>query len=61
MIRFTAHYIPPGGGTFEYDSVAIITLVEEDGELKILEFKDFTDPEKCGNLLKALSSEGQIT
>lgn len=36
--------------TLEYDSVIINTLVEEDGELKILENKDFSDPEKRGNL-----------
>ena len=36
--------------TLEYDSVIINTLVEEDGELKILENKDFSDPEKRENL-----------
>lgn len=30
----------------EYDSVIINTIVEEDGELKILENKDFSDPHK---------------
>lgn len=36
------------GTTYEYDSVAIISLVEEDGEIKILDVKDFTDPYKRG-------------
>lgn len=36
--------------TFEYDSVIVITIVEEDGELKILDVKDFSDPEKRGKI-----------
>ena len=60
MIQYTAFCTPPDGATFEYDSVAIITVVEEDGELKILEFKDFTDPEKRSNFYKTLSQEKQI-
>lgn len=36
--------------TLEYDSLAIFTLVEEDGELKINDFKDFSNPEKRGKL-----------
>ena len=52
-------FTPPDGPTFEYDSVAIIPLVEEDGELKVLGFHDFADPEKRGYLLKRVS-EGQI-
>lgn len=43
----------------DYDSLAILTLVEEDGGLKVAELKDFSDPEKRGNLhgwvAKALS------
>ena len=34
------------GGTFPYDAIIILTLVEEDGELKVLHCKDFADPEK---------------
>lgn len=34
------------GETFNYDTVVIITLVEEDGELKVLHCKDFSDPQK---------------
>jgi hypothetical protein len=34
------------GGTFAYDTITILTLVEEDGELKVLQCKDFSDPEK---------------
>ena len=34
------------GTTHEYDTVSIYTLVEEDGEIKVLESKDFADPQK---------------
>lgn len=34
------------GAKLPYDSVAIITLVKEDGERKILQSKDFADPQK---------------
>jgi hypothetical protein len=34
------------GTTQDYDSVLILSLVEEDGDIKILELKDFTDPQK---------------
>jgi hypothetical protein len=37
----------PDGTTVNYDSVNIISLVEEDGELKVLEAKNFSsDPEQ---------------
>ena len=35
------------GTTLDYDSISIFTLVEEDGELKITDLKDFCNPEKC--------------
>ena len=38
------------GTKIVYDGVGILTLVEEDGELKVLEWKDFPDPEKRNNL-----------
>ena len=60
MKQWTAICTLPGSPTFEHDSVAIIHLVEEDGELKILGFKDFSDPEKRGHFLKVLSEGGQI-
>ena len=34
------------GETFNYDTVLIITLIKEDGELKVLHCKDFSDPQK---------------
>ena len=34
------------GEVLPYHSVAIVTLAEEDGELKVLDCKDFTDPQK---------------
>ena len=30
----------------DYDTLTTLTLVKEDGEPKISEFKDFSDPEK---------------
>ena len=52
---------PHNAATIEYDSIAIITLVEEDGEIKILEFKDIAiDPEKRTMFYKVLGGEGQI-
>ena len=47
----------PDGTTVEYDSVAIITLVEEDGEIKVREFKDITDAEKRTRFFKVLGKE----
>ena len=34
------------GATLSYEAVGILTLVEEDGELKIIHCKDFADPQK---------------
>jgi hypothetical protein len=44
----------------DYDSVGFITLVEEDGKIKIGEFKDIADPEKRGKFFKAFSEVNQI-
>ena len=48
--QFTVSLSTVGGTALECDSLSILTLVEEDGELKVLEFKDFSDPEKRGKL-----------
>lgn len=34
------------GATLSYEAIGVLTLVEEDGELKILHCKDFSDPQK---------------
>jgi hypothetical protein len=34
------------GTTREYDTLLIYSLIEEDGETKLFEIKDFCDPEK---------------
>ena len=34
------------GAALPYETVAILTLIEEDGELKILHFKDFAGPQE---------------
>jgi len=39
------------GATLNYDSVLVYTLVEEDGELKILHLKHFGDPKQRGALI----------
>ena len=46
MTQATAVASMIDGTTHEYDSVSIFTLVEEDGETKVLESKDFADPHK---------------
>jgi len=60
VLQWTAMCTPPGGTTFEYDSLTIFSFVKEDGELKVLEFKDFADTEKRSNFYKTTSAEGQI-
>jgi hypothetical protein len=60
MIQWTGLCTPHDGPIFEYDSVCITTFVEEDGELKLLGFNDFADPEKRSHFYKVLSGEGQI-
>ena len=52
-------FTPPDGHVFESDNVAIIPLVEEDGEIKVLGFHHFMDPEKRSHMFKKVS-ERQI-
>lgn len=40
----------PDGEELGYDSLVVLTLVEENGEIKVAGVKDFSDPEKRGNL-----------
>lgn len=42
----TAVWVTPGGTAVNYDTLLIFSFVEEDGELKVLGIKDFSDPEK---------------
>lgn len=49
-MQITFHVTTADGTKLDYDSVIINTLVEEDGELKILENKDFCDPDKRDKL-----------
>lgn len=60
MKKWSGICTPIGGTTFDYDSLSIFTLVEEDGAFKILDFKDFADPEKRSNFQKAMCQGGQI-
>jgi hypothetical protein len=46
MMQLKFLFTTVDGITFDYDAVSIITLVEEDGKLRMLEVKDFADPEK---------------
>lgn len=34
------------GTKLDYDTLLILTFVEEDGTLKVLDIKDFADPQK---------------
>ena len=36
----------PDGNSFDYDTLLVMSFVEEDGELKVCEIKDFSDTEK---------------
>lgn len=38
------------GAELDYDSLVILTLVEEGGDLKVAKFQDFSDPEKGDKL-----------
>ena len=49
-MQFTYKNTGFDGTALDYDTVMIHTLVEEDGELKIVEQKDFADTEKCDKL-----------
>ena len=46
------------GTTFSADSALILSLVEEDGELKILQLKQFTDPQAQSALESASAEAG---
>ena len=41
---------PRDDDKIDYDSLSILTFIEEDGEVKLDRCKDFSDPEKRGNL-----------
>ena len=42
----------------DYDTVCIFSLAEEDGELKVVEIKDFADPQKRTTFFTVLSKAG---
>lgn len=46
--QLTFRYTAVDGAKLDYDTVIIVTFVEEDGVLKVLECKDFSDPQKRG-------------
>jgi hypothetical protein len=53
------------GDTLTYDTVIIVTLVKEDGELKISHCKDFPDPHKrdafIGGAVKAAAQRASAS
>ena len=51
MTQITAVFSTVFGATLNYDTVVIYTFVEEDGELKILNCKDFSDPRQRSALI----------
>ena len=50
---------PRNGAPVEREFLAIVTLVEEDGELKVLEYESITDPETRSSYHKVLGQGGQ--
>ena len=44
--QMTADVVTVDGTELDYDTLSIFTLVEEDGQLKISNFRDFCDPAK---------------
>lgn len=38
------------GDKFEYDSLSIFDIIEEEGVLKVVRYRDFSDPQKRDNL-----------
>ena len=45
-MQLTAVWSTADGDKVDYDSISILSFAEEDGQLKVFEMKDFTDPEK---------------
>ena len=50
VTQVTITFVTTVGTTVDYDTVGIFSFAEEDGRLKILEVKNFCDPEKHNNL-----------
>lgn len=48
MMQLTFFFTTVDGTTVDYDSVFVCSFVDEDGELKLVEAKDFADPGKRG-------------
>jgi len=51
MTQRTAVASVADGTTFEHSCIYIISLVEEDGRLKVCGYKEFCDPQKRTTLL----------
>jgi len=47
------------GTTYDYDTLAILSLVEEDGEIKIVNSKEFSDPHKRGAFYAGIAKVAQ--
>ena len=50
MVQASAVIHTVDGNELAKEGLAIITIVEEGGELKIIEFKEFIDPEQRSKL-----------
>lgn len=46
MLQHQISFTTAEGTKVEYECALILSFVEEDGELKVLDIKDFADPEK---------------
>ena len=63
-VQLSAVWSTPDGNTVDYDSLSILSFAEEDGQLKVIDMKDFTDPEKRSAYhaaaAKALAAQGGL-
>lgn len=64
MTQFTITFTTNDGTAVDHDSLMILSFVDEDGELKIIEAKDFSDPGKRGTfhgeIAKAMAVKGVV-
>ena len=47
-------------GTVSNDSITILSFVEEDGELKVLRSKEFTDPQQYNTFYDAKAAVERV-
>ena len=50
-MQLTAGFSTVFGATYDYEAIVTYTFVEEDGELKVLNCKDFSNPQQRSALV----------